>query len=629
MQRGKSSQRRGNQMSRVNKTVESNEADDHLGREERLRKDSIIQTKRHTNRVRKQKGLPPHQVVDPVIGEGTTDDIENNRTIGDGDDAELVAGGPLIVGIRGYSADIGRCLTEDEVVAIHRRIRRERSRFRDLNGVMVEVGDVIPRFDTTKDDSNQKGKSRKEDTRQIPGVLKSIMVRLMPTEAEAVGEGGMTRRDVEAAMDKTVAAFEKATGCEVVTAVAHRMSVTDLHIHIQYTLVHPFNETSHMLGRRLKPWKQEASKIARESLLAEGVMNPGPATIGARKKKLIAEGLIPSPPEAHVEYRKVAGKRDLGDGAILGYSFRHKLNLVRAAEFGDEKELADQVARRNDERWVRFTPIANKPDEELDAKYLDLWLERLWRQNITSQLPEGHRDRLVAAGVEAAKNYAQYGSSIVEDTHIKRKIIELDRKAHEIEVQHEAAKKAEQLARETQRAAEEQRQHMAVEKRNWQDRLDEQSEQIEKLEAELSAAIDKPPVEKIVERKVIKEIPVIPPGLLHQHAEELQKERLAAEKIAAELDVVRKKVAGPAVPPEVQAVAQVLLDRMEKCQNRDKWETAGSTASRATSFLDWLENEPKRLMEKFKQLVKPIAAVMKDWPQAKPLLKFVGLGKHK
>jgi len=462
-------------MSRVNKTVESNEADDHLGREDRLRKDAVIQTKRHTNKVRKQKGLPPHQVVDPVIGEGTTDEIENNRTIGDGEDAELVAGGQLIVGIRGYSAGIGRSLKGDEVVAIHRRIRRERSCFRDLNGVKVAVGEVIPRFDTTEDDSNQKRNSRKEKTRRIPGVLKSIMVRLMPAEAEAVGEAGMNCNQVEVAMDRTVEAFENMTGSEVVSAVAHRMSKTDLHIHIQYTQVLQQLETPHMLGRRLKPWKQEASKRARESLLADGVLDPSPAQIGARKKKLVAAGLLVPPPEAGIEYRKVAGKRDLGDGAILGYSFRQKLNLVRAAEVGGDQALANQVASRNDERWGRFTPIAKRPDVELEAKYLDLWLERIWRGNITSLLPQDYRDRLVLAGVEAAKNYANFGSSIVEETHIKQRIKELDEKAKVIEKAEKNAE-AKRSAWDAKVAAEEEGKRLDVEM------------QAEKLQGELAAS---------------------------------------------------------------------------------------------------------------------------------------------
>jgi hypothetical protein len=374
-------------MARTNKNISTNDSDDHLGRELKLRKDSLAQTKNHTNKVRAQKGLPAILISDPAIGTGSADDV-GSIPFDEAGDLELVRNAGLIVGLRAYSGDAGERIGEEEFVAIHRRVRRERVRYRELNGVMVALGETVPRFDATKKDKNTNKKIRNKETRYVPGILRSIMVRLMPTEAVAVGESGMTRNNVEAAMDKTVAAFEQATGCQVVTAVTHRMSVTDLHIHIQYTQVLPFTETSRMLGRRLKPWKVEASRKAKESLRADGIAHPAPAQVGARKKKLIAEGLIPAPPQAGIEFRKVAGARDLGDGAILGYSFRQKLNLVRAAELGGEVELAHEVARRNDERWGRFTPIATRPDEELDAKYLDLWLERHWRQNITSQLPE-------------------------------------------------------------------------------------------------------------------------------------------------------------------------------------------------------------------------------------------------
>lgn len=520
----RSSQRRGNQMARANKTITSNHSDDHLGRERTLREDSIKQTAIHTNKVREKKELPPLEILDLVIGLGSADDEVNNQILADAGDLEMIQNSGLIVGLRAYSGRAGAPVGENEFTGIHRRVRRERVRYRELNGVMVALGETVPRFDATKKDKNTNKKIRNKETRDVPGILRSIMVRLMPTEAVAVGESGMTRNNVEAAMDKTVAAFEQATGCQVVTAVTHRMSVTDLHIHIQYTLVLPFNETSHMLGRRLKPWKAEASRQARASLGADGIEHPSPAQIGARKKNLIADGLIAPSPQAGIEYRKMAGKRDLGDGAILGYSFRQKLNLVRAAEAGGECELADLVTRRNDERWRRFAPIAARNDDDLEEKYLDLWLERVWRRNVTSKLPEEYRDRLIVAGVEAAKNYANYGSSIVEETHLKRKIKELNLKAQEIELQQETAKKAEHLAHEMLRAAEEEREQLAVEKR----KLEEQSARITELESDL-AAVKKPMVEEIVEREIVTE--VVPQKLLKDHAAALDQSKGLLERI--------------------------------------------------------------------------------------------------
>lgn len=59
---------------------------------------------------------------------------------------------------------------------------------------MVEVGETVRRSD----------KARNDKIRKVPGILKSIMVRLMPPEAEAVGEVGMTCDQVEAAMDEVM-----------------------------------------------------------------------------------------------------------------------------------------------------------------------------------------------------------------------------------------------------------------------------------------------------------------------------------------------------------------------------------------------------------------------------------------
>ncbi len=246
-------------------------------------------------------------------------------------------------------------------------------------------------------------------------------------------------------MDATVAEFEKATDCEVVTAAAHRMSETDCHIHIQYTMVQALEETKTMLGRRMRPWKELASKMARESLAADDISNPAPAAIGARKNQLIASGLLSPPPEAGLEYCKLAGLRNLGDGAILGYSFRQKLNLVRAAEAGGEAGLGKEVTKRNDSRG-RFEPIAKMDDANLDAKYLDLWLERVWRQNVTSRLPETSRAKLIADGVKAARNYAKFGTSLVEKTHIETRIKELEAEAKKIETIRNEVKKASQEA---------------------------------------------------------------------------------------------------------------------------------------------------------------------------------------
>lgn len=418
-------------MARTNKTLNSNRSDDHMGRRRQLRIDSQDQMERHINKkVRPKKKLPPLTLVDPKLKPETIDDI-GQRTIEEENDLELARDASLILALRTYELNpvgeiIGRDVSEDDFCAIHRETRRQRAHYRDLNKQMVAVGRELKRFDTSD--------SRKVGTRTVPGILKSIMVRLMPHEGIAFESIKNNQAVLDSAMDETVKAFELATGCEVVTAATHRMNPRDCHIHIQYTMVKAVTETTHMLGRRLTPWKKLASKMARESLALENIMNPSPAAIGARKRRLISEGKLSAEPVAGIEFRKFSGRRDLSDGAILGYSFRQKLNLVRAAQAGGEDKLAIEVTKLNDERFGRFEPIASRDDSELAAKYLDLWLEREWRKNLTSKLPEEIRNGLIADGVNAARDYATFGTTAVEITHIEDKKVKLKNLTQELEL---------------------------------------------------------------------------------------------------------------------------------------------------------------------------------------------------
>lgn len=406
-------------MARTNKTMTSKEADDHLARLEKLRKDAEKQLK-HINKVREKKGLPPMKRMTPEVLEDVV--LRNSDAAADKElvkDSELVQDGDLITGLRVYtrSADgpVGRRVEGEELCAVHSLTKRVRECYRELDGAMVRVGEVT---------GTRKGNvgTRKDLQRKAPGILKSIMVRLMPHEAEVTG-AELKRLQIEAAMDRTAAAFEAETGCEVISAVVHRMSATDLHIHLQYTLVHQVQESKSMLGRRMAPWKLLASKLAREALEAEGG-RPSPVAIHKKKLELIEAGVLEPQPEAGVEFHKRKGLRSLGDGSILGYSFRQKLNLVRLAEDGGEAEVAADVTALNDGRGG-FAPIARKSDKELDGKYLDLWLERTWRRNVTDELPEDSRARLVEAGVEAARNYAAFGTTLVEEAHVDKKMQEI------------------------------------------------------------------------------------------------------------------------------------------------------------------------------------------------------------
>lgn len=418
-------------MARANKTLNSNRSDDHMGRRRQLRIDSHDQMERHVNeKVRPEKKLLPLSLVDPKLKPETIDDI-GQRIIEEKNDLELAREASLILALRTYELNtngeiIGRKVSEDVFCAIHRETRRQRAHYRDLNGQMVTVGTELKRFDTNE--------SRKVETRVVPGILKSIMVRLMPTEGIAFESIKDDEAVLAIAMDETVRAFELATGCEVVTAAVHRMNPRDCHIHVQYTMVRAVTETTHMLGRRLTPWKKLASKMARESLALEKIKKPSSVAIGARKNRLIAEGKLSAKPVAGIEFRKFSGRRDIGDGAILGYSFRQKLNLVRAAQAGGEDKLASDVTKLNDERFGRFAPIAAIDDEQLNNKYLDLWLEREWRKNLTSKLPEEIRNGLIADGVNAARDYATFGTTAVEITHIEDKKEELDKLTHKLEL---------------------------------------------------------------------------------------------------------------------------------------------------------------------------------------------------
>lgn len=402
--------------------MSSSEADEHLALLARLKKDSEKQLK-HINRIREKKGLPPIQRLTP----GNEDDQIVIRNMDEKEDQELVANSDLIIGLRVYKRSpdgpVGSKVDGEELCATHREVRRFRECYRDFDGSMVHVGEVTGMRKIDGRVKNGKVVEPKEIERKAPGVLKSIMVRLVPHEAEVVGVK-LTRETVASAMDRTVAEFERGTGVEVISAVVHQMSPTDLHIHIQYTLTHQVEESKSMLGRRHRPWRLHAAAMARESLTSDGVLNPAPITIWKRKQEMIQAGILEPEPQAGIEFQKRAGLRDLGDGAILGYSFRQKLNLVRLAEDGGEPEVASAVIKKNDERG-RFAPYARKSDEVLDRDFLDLWLERAWRRNVKEELPEELKKGLVTAGVEAAKNYAIFGTTLVEDHHIEIRTKEL------------------------------------------------------------------------------------------------------------------------------------------------------------------------------------------------------------
>ena len=427
-------------MARVEKALNSPHSDGHLFRAKQLAEDSVKQEE-FINRIRAKSGLGPIKRRQ-ASEDRTSTEFHEGDLLG-------VDVGDLILAQRLYSRDesgnlTGDYKTEEECMAAHSRVRRERALYRELDGRMVTAGDVV---------GTRKGKymkTRKDDKRRAPGVLRSIMVRLMPHEGEIAGEF-ITPEGLAKAMDRTVEQFAKSLGCDVVSAVVHRMSGWDCHIHIQYTMIQPVEETASMLGRRLKPWRERASAMARAALIAEEIDSPTPKAVGAKIKDLVGSGKLERKPVAKIEYRKLPGKRSLLESSIMGYSFRHKMNLLRVAEEAGDQELAERVIQMRDGRG-RFRPLATRTDSELEERYLDLWLERVWRKSVREELPEVALAKLLPAGVASATDYVTYGTVLVEETHLDRRKAELDKEAEELKAQRLIV---EQTVTEARREAEE------------------------------------------------------------------------------------------------------------------------------------------------------------------------------
>ena len=455
-------------MAMVSKTMSSGGSDDHQGKEEVLVKDREKQRAGHITDLRKKKNLPKLG-VDALPGEIQTrggdvegggkankrDDPKEEFSKAFKDDDDQDQGIPpgsdhLIRARRVFDRDadflpVGRKVNGDEYVATHSEFRQERNRYRDHGNQMSNTGETVSIRTgeyltyTTKGTDAAPGeeKERADKERKTPAPLRTIMVRLMPHEA-TVANPHLSESALDRAIDETARAFAKAMGqaderyglgCEVVSAAVHRMENHDLHLHLQYSMVVGAPETPSMLGRRLKPWRIGATKMACEELAAKGITNPGNRAIGKMKQKLIADEKLDPAPVAQIEYRKFSGKRSLNEKHILGHSFRFKMNLVRVAEEAGRQDIADLVTEKRDGQ-KGFRAVAHPTEAQRVEKaeffglaeyneedaYIDLWLERVWRNAIKDQLPDEVLKEMEVAGVQAAKDYASYGTVMIEST---------------------------------------------------------------------------------------------------------------------------------------------------------------------------------------------------------------------
>lgn len=416
-------------MAMTDKSLNSYYSIGHLCIDDNLQAHSVKQKREHTDKVLARKGRPRKSKGGEQPEDTKPVDLQDEE-----DDRKvlLVEDQRLIVGRRLYDrrpdgTPVGKNAASDEFMARHSEFRRERNSYLDRDGTHVEAGKVIrERKGRYLEEPKMLGGERDRD-RRAPGVMKSILARLMPHEALTAADE-LSGELLDAAMDRAVTEFQSAIGCEIISAVVHRMSDHDLHIHIQYSMVVAQEKPVGKHSNIRKEWDAEASRLAREALHAVKVDDPNPSAIGAMIKKLMKEGRIQPPPTVQIVFRKIRGRRFLGKGNILGYSFRHKLNLTRLAQEAGDDALGQRVTDMKDDRRG-FAPIAVKTDQDLEKKYLDVWLERTWRNSVKEFVSQELLEKMKYAGVQAAKDYADYGTSMPEAFDLEQKKVELEYEA--------------------------------------------------------------------------------------------------------------------------------------------------------------------------------------------------------
>jgi len=148
---------------------------------------------------------------------------------------------------------------------------------------------------------------------------------------------------------------------------------------------------------------------------------------------------------------------------------------------------------------------------------------------------------------------------------------------------------------------------LAVEK----EQLEMQKDLLEAQFDELHRQTTQTEVQAAAEEKIV--LKSVPPDLVGTTLKD------TVDNLAAEVGAFRARA-------PVEVVPAALLERMEKFPDR-AWDQPGTDAQRAVAFLDFLIEQPGKLLERFRKLVHPLADFISGYPAGARLLKFVGIDR--
>lgn len=399
--------------------------------------------------------------------------------------------------------------------------------------------------------------------------------------------------------------FSDRYNVDVVGAVVHRESDYDLHIHLVFSQTR--ERVSPPKKKGVRKTRREHQEI-RAKIKAELRGRDEPATNqavsvifkrmeedGSLSKSLSSAGVKES-----VRYERIKDPNSTVRRSTLGHAFLCKMMTWRAADAADKESVAAFRDRPIDdphfERSFRSRfARAESHGELLEDLWWNLWLTQRWTDLCLEGLDPEIARNSEKKGHEMGKSYLQYGSTVptlaerlaVDKQRLQKALLEQAETIAELESQKEDEVGA--LSGNVKEIA-----RLKTEATAIKAERDSNARQLRQLNSELShvAVMLKPK-----------------PG----------------ESVAA----AASRVAAASVTDDVSRIAQAVLEKMDKSESKEKWHKGGSRADQAVAFLDWLEGEPARLLEKFKKLVKPIVPTIKNWPPAKELLRYLQFGKSK